>query len=263
MIRIFILAFIYALCPSWSDAKDSPDTMSVASGELVITFDARVGNDDFALNKEFNVGNQTLKFSKLRYWVSNLILVNVKGTEYIVPDTYFLMEEVGDLNLSGTINDKMTYPANKRETITLKNVPAGKYKSVKFSIGVDSKYNDNLSLKAGELTIANGMSSIVWMWHSSYIFSSLTGSVKQGAETKEFKVETGLNANYQTMRVDFATPINSRASKGIVLNVDVARVFEGIDLINTPLINATTPPLMSSVANNQVTKAIVFRSEIK
>ncbi|WP_147300373.1 MbnP family protein [Dyadobacter luteus] len=263
MIRIFILALISALCPSYSEAKNPPGVMPTTSGELVITFDARIGNKDFALNQDFNIGSQTLNFNKLRYWVSNLVLITVQGTEYIVPDSYFLMEEVDDLNLSGTIKDKMTYPANKRETITLKNVPAGKYKSVKFSIGVDSKFNDNLSLRAGELTIANGMSSIVWMWHSSYIFSSIAGSVKQGAETKDFKVETGLNANYQTRTVDFPAPINSTASKGIVLNVDVAKVFDGIDLIKTPLINAMTAPLMTSVANNQATKAIVFGSETK
>lgn len=263
MIRILIFALISALFSACSDDATSPLVTPAAAGELSLTFDARVGNADFALNKDFTVGSQTLSFTKLRYWVSNMVLVDTKGTEFIVPDSYFLMEEVGELDLSGTINDKLIYPANKRETITLKGIPAGEYKSVKFSIGVDSRRNDNLSLRAGELSIANGMSSIVWMWHSSYIFSSLAGSVKQGSETKTFKVETGLNANYKTMAIDFAAPVNSAAAKGVVLHVDVAKILDGIDLIKNPTINAATAPLMSTVATNQVTKAIAFGSSVQ
>ncbi|MCF0060418.1 hypothetical protein MUK70_14330 [Dyadobacter chenwenxiniae] len=161
MIRIIIsvcLSIIFSAC---SGEDNKPLVTPIAAGELNITFDAKVGNVDFALNKDFAVGSQTLNFSKLRYWISNVVLVNAQGTEFIVPDSYFLMEEVGELDLSGTINEKLIYPANKRETITLKGIPAGEYKSVKFAIGVDARHNDNLSLRAGELSIANGMSSSV------------------------------------------------------------------------------------------------------
>jgi hypothetical protein len=255
-----MLSALFSAC---SDDDNLRLVKPVATGELNITFDAKVGNTDFALNKDFSVGNQTLNFTKLRYWISNIVFVNTQGAEYVVPDSYFLMEEVGELDLSGTINDKLIYPANKRETFTLKGIPAGEYKSVKFAIGVDSRHNDNLSLRAGELSIANGMSSIVWMWHSSYIFSSLAGSVRQGSETKTFKVETGLNANYKTMSIEFTKPVNSSTTKGIVLNVDVTKILDGINLIKNPAINATTAPLMSAVATNQATKAITFSSAVQ
>ncbi|MCF2443357.1 hypothetical protein L0657_05265 [Dyadobacter sp. CY345] len=263
MIRIIIFALLSALFFACSDDENAPLVKPVATGELSLTFDARVGNTDFALDKDFTIGSQTVSFTKLRYWVSNMVLVDTKGTEYMVPDSYFLMEEVGELDLSGTINDKLIYPANKREMITLKGIPAGEYKSVKFSIGVDARHNDNLSLRAGELSIANGMSSIVWMWHSSYIFSSLAGSVKQGSETKTFKAETGLNANYKSMTIDFAAPVNSATAKGVVLLVDVAKILNGIDLIKNSTINAATAPLMSAVATNQATKAIAFGSTVQ
>lgn len=104
-----------------------------------------MGTAYFALNKDFTIGSQTYNFTKLRYWVSNVTLVDTKGTEYKVPDSYYLIEEVGNLDLSGTINDSVVYPAKKRETVTLKDIPSGDYKTVKFSIGVDSQHNDNLS----------------------------------------------------------------------------------------------------------------------
>lgn len=263
MKRFLTFALVAALFSSCSD-DDEPQTVTpVAAGDLAVTLDTRVGNEDFALKKDFTIGGQTLNFTKLRYWISNVVLVDTKGTEYAVPQSYYLMEEVGDLDLSGTINDQMTYPANKRETISLKDIPAGEYKSIKFSIGVDSKYNDNLSLRAGELTIANGMSNIAWMWHSSYLFTSAGGTVKKGSESKAFTAETGLNANYKTVSINFPSPLNSSSSKGVVLNLDVTKVFDGIDVLANPTINAMTAPLMSTVSTNYATKAIVFGSEVK
>lgn len=263
MKRFLTFVLAAALFSSCSDDDDNQIVTPVTPGEMSLTLDARIGNEDFALNKDFAVAGQTLNFNKLRYWVSNVVLVDTKGAEYKVPDSYFLMEEVGDLDLSGTINDKMTYPANKRETITLKNIPAGEYKTIKFGIGVDSKYNDNLSLRTGELTIANGMSNIAWMWHSSYLFTSVGGTVKKGADSKAFTAETGLNANYKTVSIDLPTPVNSSTSKGVVLNLDVTKVFDGIDVMANPAINAMTAPLMSTVSTNYATKAIIFGSEAK
>lgn len=264
MKRIFIFVLAAALFTSCSNDDESSEIVTpVSTGDVALTFDSKVGTADFALNKDFTIASQTYNFTKLRYWVSNLILIDSKGTEYKVPNSYFLLEEVGDLNLSGTINDAMTYPANKRETINLKNIPAGDYKSVKFSIGVDAKYNDNLSLQAGELTIANGMSSIAWMWHSSYIFSSVGGTVKEGTNTKKFTAETGLNANYKTVTIDLPSPVNFATAKGVILNVDVTKIFDGVDVMKNPAINAMTAPLMSTLATNYATKAIVFGSKVE
>lgn len=264
MKRFFIFALAAALFTSCSENNAVETVAPETASQAKLTFDSKVGTADFALNKDFTVGTKTYNFKKLRYWVSNISFIDSKGVEYKVPNSYYLIEEVGELDLTGTLNDnKTTYPARKRETIDLKDIPAGDYKSVKFSIGVDSKYNDNLSLGAGELTIANGMSNIAWMWHSSYIFSSVGGTVKEGAETKTFTTETGLNANYKTLTIDLASPANFASTKEVVLNVDVTKVFEGIDLIKNPTINAMSAPLMSTVAANYATKAIAFGTTVK
>lgn len=258
MKRIFIFAlaaFIFSSCDSNDDASD---VAPVTNSKTSITFDARVGSADFVLNKDFVIGSRTYNFSKLRYWVSNVTLVDAKGAEYLVPNSYYLMEEVGDLNLSGTIADKLTYPARKRETIEVEDIPAGEYKSIKFSIGVDAKHNDNLSLADGELTIANGMSNIAWMWHTSYIFTSVGGTVKEGATGGDFTAETGLNANYKTVSLDFTTPVNFAITKGVVLNLDVTKIIDGIDLIKTPKVNAAQATIMSALANNYGAKALSF-----
>lgn len=259
MKHIFIFVTAAILFTSCSNDKSEDSVVPQTTSGSKLTFDSKVGTTDFALNKDFTVGAKTYNFKKLRYWVSNISLVDIKGIEYKIPDSYYLIEEVGDLDLTGTVNDKANiYPATKRESVELGSIPTGDYKSIKFSIGVDAKYNDNLSLDAGELTIANGMSNIAWMWHSSYIFSSVTGTVKEGAESKVFTTETGLNANYKTVTIDLATPVNFATTKEVILNVDIAKIFDGIDVIKNPTISAMSPTLMSAVATNYATKAIVF-----
>src|SRR4051812_31381211 len=94
MKRFFILSLAAALFSSCSNDDDSQTVVPVTPGDVTVTFDARVGTSDFALNKDFTIGSQTYNFTKLRYWVSNVILVDMKGTEYKVPDSYYLIEEV-------------------------------------------------------------------------------------------------------------------------------------------------------------------------
>lgn len=262
MKHLLILLAAAALFSSCSNDDSSEVVTPVASQKTTVTFDSRAGSSDFALNKDFTIGTQVYNFTKLRYWVSNISLTDSKGVEYKVPNSYYLMEEVGDLDLTGTVNsDKMIYPANKRESITLSDIPAGDYKKITFSIGVDSKYNDNLSLQAGELSIASGMSSIAWMWHTSYIFSSIAGTVKQGTTAAPFSSETGLNANFKTVSLDFTSSID--LSKPVVLNVDITKVFDGVDLVKNPKIDASSATLMSTIAGNMAVKAVTLGSATK
>ena len=141
-------------------------------------------------------------------------------------------------------------------TLLIQYLKAGEYKTLKFSVGVDPKYNDNLSLLAGELSPLNGMTNVSWMWLTSYIFTSATGKVTEGANSKTLKVETGLNANYKTVALDLPQTLKVGADKssGINLNVDLAKAFDGIDVMTTPVVGAAQASVMAAVATNYSTK---------
>ncbi|KYP16672.1 MAG: hypothetical protein A1D16_09400 [Flavihumibacter sp. CACIAM 22H1] len=228
-------------------------------GTLNLSFDARVGSEDLALNKEYTIQNKTYKFDQFRYWVSNVILVKADGLEVKIPNSYYLLEETGAVDVQ---DGSFTYPAKKRETVIISNVPKGEYKTVKFSIGVDSKYNDNLSLQAGELSQLNGMTNVSWMWHTTYIFSALKGSVKEGSTTKSIQVETGLNDNYESLSLQLPAviEISSKKETAIDLAVSVDKVFDGIDLLTTPSIGAGQATIMQQVATNYATKVFSVKT---
>lgn len=231
-----------------------------AAGETQLTFDAKVGTADFALNTDFSIEGRTYRFNKLRYWISNLSLVDTKGNEYTVPNSYYLVEETAAVSVQ---DGDYTYPANKRESISLKSIPAGEYKTIKFSIGVDARYNDNLSLQSGELSQLNGMTNVSWMWHTSYIFTALGGTVTEGTTTKTIKAETGTNATFKSVSYNLpaAISIGSLKSTSVDFVLDVTKLFAGLDLVTTPTIGASQAAAMNTLATNY-TQAITL-SEAK
>lgn len=233
-------------------------------GKATITFDAVFGNQDFALNKDFTAGSKTFNFTKFRYWLSNVVLINTQGEEFKIPGSYYLMEETGAINLAGVSNDLPTtiYPATKREDVVLKEVKQGDYKAIRFSVGIDQKYNDNMSLQAGELSQLNGMTNVSWMWLTSYIFSSTGGKVTDAGVSKTLKVETGLNANFKTITLDLPQNLHVGGTKApvLVLNVDVSKTMDGVDAMTTPVVGAAQPAVMAAVATNYATKVFSVKS---
>jgi hypothetical protein len=251
MKKFYILLSVVTVLLSACSKDDNEDTSGALKGSTTLTFDSKVGTEDFALNKDFTISGTTYNFTQLRYWVSNVSFINIDGGTYKVPSSYYLIEEN---NAIAVQDGKFEYPATKREDVAIADIPAGIYKSVTFSIGIDSIYNNNLSLQAGELSQLNGMTNISWMWHTSYIFSSLKGTRGGTAIT----VETGLNTNYRTLTVTLPAniTINSGKATAIKFDVDVAKIIDGVDLSANPTVGATVPAVMTQVADNYTNKAI-------
>jgi hypothetical protein len=256
---ITLAAILFTSCD-----KNEEQLITETEGKATLTFDAVFGNQDFALNKNFVSGTSTYNFNKFRYWVSNVVLVNSDGEEFKVPNSYYLVEETAAINLTGVNNDIATtvYPATKREDVLLRDIPAGNYKSIKFSIGVEQKYNDNLSLQIGELSQLNGMTNVSWMWLTSYIFTSAAGTVTQGSTSKSMLVETGLNANYKTVALNFPSNIRISSAKAtsIVLTADISKAIDGVDVFANSVVGASKATIMANVANNYAAKVFTVKS---
>ncbi len=187
------------------------------------------------------------------------MLIKANGDEFKVPASYYLVEETTAQSVQ---DGSFEYPATKRENVEIKDIPVGEYSKIRYSIGVDNKYNDNLSLQAGELSQLNGMTNISWMWHTTYIFTALGGTVAAGNDPVDFKVETGLNNNYKTVSLDLPATIkiSSEKSTAVGVNVDVVKIIDGIDLITTPSIGAAQATEMGVVAGNYGTKVFTVAS---
>ena len=270
-----LLGLSLILFTSCSKDDQLTPTVPAEAGVLSLNFDAVYGDQDFALNKAFDydltnsTGSHklTYEFNTLRYWVSNVILVNQAGVEYSVPDAYYLVEENIAQNVQeGSFNK--VYPANKRETITIKDIPVGDYKAIKFSIGVDPKYNDNLTLRAGELNTLAAMANENWMWFTSYIFTSTSGKVTwlktapETSETKNFKFDTGSNNMYKQKTIVLASPMSISADHHAKVNltVDAKKIVDFEFPMTDNIVGASKVALMNRLTDNYLSKAITFKS---
>lgn len=230
-------------------------TELVGPGAINITLDNVVGSEDFDLSGSFTIDDISYSFDHFRYWVSNISLVLADGSLVSIPDSYYLMEECGEIEIQDGL---YTYPATKREVIELTNIPTGSYTGIVFNVGVDSEHNENLSLQAGELSQMNGMTNVSWMWHTSYIFSSVEGT--QGGSA--FTVETGTDDTYREVSIAFDSDmvLNANDVKNINIQVNVAEVFSNLDLTTTPTVGASTPDEMTTTADNYQEKVFTFVS---
>lgn len=174
-----------------SCTKDSP---SNDGGTIKLEFDHQVNGTAMQYNKDYvNAAGETMKFTLFKYYISNVSLVRADGSVYTLPkdECYFLIEEP-------------TTGANP--LITLKNIPTGEYKEVRFIVGVDSLKNcAPLSERTGALDPAS--SGMYWAWNSGYIFLKVEGKSpavagNPGATSDNFVYHIGLFGGYSSPTVN-------------------------------------------------------------
>lgn len=285
-------AWYYAIfaCDERDNCMQNGSIVSVTrvpgSGNMTLTVDKKWGAQDFALNTALSAGGHTYQFSELRYWLSNVELVREDDTTYKVPNSYYLMTEhdtlagaVGDTSSRGVPN--VDVAAGKRETVSLTGIEPGVYKGIRFGIGVDDTYNNDLTLHAGELHAYNHMSFISWMWMTSYIFMRAKGEcttctavlttscTPDAAGGRGFQYDVGNkqngavapSTNYRTVTMAFpeALTVHLAKSTHVELELDVAKIIAPEDIadaVDPNVVDVTNACWLDARRGNKVTRVV-------
>jgi hypothetical protein len=157
--KIFTLAILVTTTLFTACKKDVEDT---TPGTVEVEFDHRWGTQVFNLNQAVvTPAGDSATFTTFKYFVSNVKLLKDDGTEYAIPNSYYLVNQ-----------DSATSKA-----LTFTGVPAGKYTGVKFMVGIDSAKNVSaLDQRTGILDPAAGAKGMYWAWNSGYIFTKIEGT---------------------------------------------------------------------------------------
>jgi hypothetical protein len=211
---------------------------------ITLEFDNIVGGADLQLNtgSYTNESGEQFKVSMLRYFVSNIVLTNVNGSKYIVPQdsSYFLIDELKPSTLKTSIK-----------------IPEGEYSKLEFVLGVDSLRNTkDLSQRTGVLDPTGEASGMYWSWNSGYIFFKMEGNSPSSKLTNNvFQYHIGLFGGYSTptlnnlknISIDLTqrgiAKVKTGKTPNVHLLVDVSKVFNGTNKVS---ISANTVVMASA-----------------
>jgi len=166
MIVAAAIAGTVTSCKKESTPSPEPPA-TVDTGVVYMEFFTSVGGSNLILNSQWykNEHGDSFTVSKFNYYISNVVLNGSDGTaDYTEANSYHLIE----------------HSATPSEMAFIMNgVPAGKYKSVTFMIGVDSLHNVS-GAQDGALDPAKGN---FWSWNTGYIMLKFEGNSPKAPTT--------------------------------------------------------------------------------
>jgi hypothetical protein len=253
MKNLFLIACVCActVFVSCSDDNNSdPNT-----GSLTLEFDNVVGDANLQLSTSgepyTNSKGEAYNVTRLTYYVSNIKLKREDGTVFTDPVKsdgsagYYLVDE-GDL---------------ESQEVVLKDIPAGNYTEVTFTIGVDAAQVDQ-GAQTGALDPAHGL---FWSWNTGYIFLVLEGESSASTETgnvfqyhvggyKEDASNAMLVNNVKTIVLGFddTAPVRAEHRPEVHLMFDVNKFLDGSgeEITFTGKASRHMPAVCKDLANN-------------
>ena len=219
-LQLAILSLVITL----SSCSSDDDATQELAGEnnLTIEFDNSVNGDDLLLGTSTytNSNNETLTINRFNYIVSNFVLIDAEGNEYVYPkdDSYFVVSEEEAMN-----------------EVVLENIPAGDYVAMRFGVGVDQeKYLQGAAGQGDFLQIAEEI-NMMWSWQAGYKFLNFEGTFTSATvtETTNFQIHMGSHGssldNYKEVTVELPTTalVSGSLSPIVHFAVDANEILDG------------------------------------
>lgn len=203
-----------------SSCKKDPVTPATKEGTVLLEFNNKVGSDNLKMDGTMykNQNGDDFKVTKFNYYISNIKLNNTDGGTYAESESYHLLEHETPASLN----------------FSLAKVPAGTYKSITFTIGVDSLRNVS-GAQTGALDPAKGM---FWSWSSGYIMLKLEGSSPQSTQAGNIlRIHvggfSGANNTVKTVTLNLPNNITVNGDENhIHLNADALKLFGPTNIIS-------------------------------
>lgn len=217
---------ILAICTTLSSCTKDNEEIISGTGNLELEFDNAFGTNDLILNTQANTSsnNESLKVSKLKYIISNIVLTNEDGTTFTYPksESYFIVDEATAASLIAE----------------LENVPAGNYTKVKFGIGVDKTQWELGTTGQGDLLTNAEIAGMILTWVTGYKSVIFEGTFTSSTITTDtsFKIhngQSGSDYNYTEVTLNLPTKalVRTNTTPEIHIISDVAKIINGTNKI--------------------------------
>lgn len=231
---LFIQTLLLSSTLFFSCKKDDDDTATPVTGNggITLEFDNVAGSTQLSLDSTGNTftnhAGEKFSVAQFNYYVSNIRLEKADGSIYTVPQdsSYFMVQE----------------SKAESQEVKLKNIPAGDYTKVHFTLGVDSlRSTQDLSKRTGVLSpdylSGHGM---YWSWNSGYIFMKLEGFSPAAPDSlgKSFFYHIGGFGGYSSKTINNirnislsfpeSATVRTTITPDVHMLVDVLKVWNGV-----------------------------------
>lgn len=211
VINLIIILSIFLVSCEKENTKVSTDSTYT---NLTISFNNTVAGVPIntVVNEYTNAYGNKYTVSLLKYYVTNIILIDENKREYLAKN-YNLI----DLN------------EPTQNTITLKNIPLAKYVKMKFILGVDSARNTS-GVQDGFLDPSYGM---IWTWNTGYIFFKHEGNyVNTENVTKPLRLHLGTAPARGFVEVALPLLNINTTLKNITIDFDLNKAYAAKSIID-------------------------------
>lgn len=210
---------VFSSCSKKDDPAPAPNPS--AQGKVYLECSHVADGSSLVLDNQWykNQNGDSFTVSKFNYYLSNIRLNGSGGASYTESNSYHLVEH----GVSSSMN------------FNLANVPAGKYSSITFMIGVDSARNVS-GAQTGELDPSKGN---FWSWTTGYIMLKFEGNSPK-ATTPDHKLMmhcggfSGPNNVLKTVTLNFPSEIEVKngSSPHVHLQANLLALFQSPNVID-------------------------------
>ncbi|MEC4114504.1 MbnP family protein [Myroides pelagicus] len=210
MKKVYILFLMVAglSFTACSSDDNSPKRAEELKGSNTVTFifDHKMLGENIVYDQQYaeNNNKESLSFNFIKYIVSNFVLIDEEGKAftYDKAKSYFIIDSKTD-----------------DFEVTLTNVPAGKYRSVKFGIGVDQEKYLRGEEEQQEFWDLCSKHGLVWSWITGYKFINTQGEfIVDNGELSGFQLHIGSHGS----KLDNYRDLVLNTPKSFVISDDYA-----------------------------------------
>lgn len=225
------------------DANDPAPT----TADVRLDVEALVGAAPFVAGQTFTLPDgRAASLETARFYLSGLTLRHADGREILLTtDPVSVQARAEDgTDVAHTVTERYVLVAADagRAPAAVGTIPAGSYTGMRFTLGVDGLDNriDATGMPAGH-PLAVQTPSMYWTWNSGYVFARLDGqldvtgdgvpdpTVEGSPDSGQWRLHVGQTPNAQTVTLDTAFEIEGGERQDLHLQVDLARLVQGID----------------------------------
>ena len=217
LLKTAILLLVLSACKkedSTEDILNNNPVSGLAQGELNLNFANTVDGMPLVLSQMnyTNAAGNLYSVNLLKYYISNISLVKEDNTQI-----KFNQYELIDAENPSSSN------------VSLGTIEGGIYKSIRFSIGVDSLRNHKGD-QTGDLSPQNGM---IWTWNTGYIFFKHEGNYMNASSTNDGMVyHYGTDVAYTTIDVPIEDLVIDGNTKKLNLSFDLNKLYSSPNTID-------------------------------